>query len=93
VTGLASQQSKGWLHVAKGRCCQHLPLHHCCPADLQVRRSAVGHLCLFIFIAPPSHAELERRLRNRGTESEEKVLQRLSNAEAEIAKAQVGSAA
>eukprot|EP00775_Hariotina_reticulata_P012850 gene12850-12977_t len=54
----------------------------------QVRRSAVGDLSLFIFIAPPSHEELERRLRNRGTESEEKVLQRLSNAEAEIAKAQ-----
>lgn len=54
----------------------------------QVRGSALGPRCLFIFIAPPSHDELERRLRNRGTETEDKVLQRLANAESEIAKAQ-----
>jgi hypothetical protein len=58
----------------------------------QVRKSALGPHCLFIFVAPPSHEELERRLRNRGTETEEKVLQRLANATSEIAKAQVGSA-
>jgi guanylate kinase len=40
-------------------------------------------------VAPPSEQELERRLRNRGTETEEKVLQRLANATSEIAKAQV----
>lgn len=56
---------------------------------MQVKASALGHLCLFIFIAPPSHEELDRRLRNRGTESEEKVLQRLANAEAEILKSKV----
>jgi hypothetical protein len=55
----------------------------------QVRKSALGPHCLFIFVAPPSHDELERRLRNRGTETEDKVLQRLANAESEIAKAQV----
>jgi guanylate kinase len=44
---------------------------------------------MFVFVAPPSHEELERRLRNRGTETEDKVLQRLANAESEIAKAQV----
>jgi guanylate kinase len=57
----------------------------------QVRKSALGPHCLFIFVAPPSHEELERRLRNRGTETEDKVLQRLANAESEIAKAQVGA--
>jgi ribose 1,5-bisphosphokinase PhnN len=56
----------------------------------QVRKSALGPHCLFIFVAPPSHEELERRLRNRGTETEDKVLQRLANATSEIAKAQVG---
>jgi guanylate kinase len=55
----------------------------------QVRASALGERCLFIFIAPPSEQELERRLRNRGTETEDKVLQRLANATSEIAKAQV----
>ena len=55
-----------------------------------MRKSALGAHCLFIFVAPPSHEELERRLRNRGTETEDKVLQRLANAESEIAKAQVG---
>ncbi len=44
---------------------------------------------LFVFVAPPSEAELERRLRGRGTESEDKVLKRLANAKAEIAKSQV----
>jgi len=38
----------------------------------------------FIFIKPPSLAELERRLRGRGTETEEKVLKRLGNARGEI---------
>jgi len=38
----------------------------------------------FIFISPPSHAELERRLRGRGTETEEKVQKRLANAKGEI---------
>ncbi|KAF6259164.1 P-loop containing nucleoside triphosphate hydrolase protein [Scenedesmus sp. NREL 46B-D3] len=54
----------------------------------QVRASALGDRCLFIFVAPPSEQELERRLRNRGTETEDKVLQRLANATSEIAKAQ-----
>jgi guanylate kinase len=37
-----------------------------------------------VYIAPPSFEELERRLRGRGTESEEAVAQRLSNARGEI---------
>ena len=37
-----------------------------------------------IFILPPDMAELERRLRNRGTESEETIQTRLKRAETEI---------
>ena len=38
-----------------------------------------------VFIAPPSFAELENRLRGRGTETEEVILQRLSIARKECA--------
>lgn len=38
----------------------------------------------FVFINPPSMEELERRLRGRGTETEEKVLKRLANAKGEV---------
>lgn len=38
-----------------------------------------------IFIAPPSLDELEKRLRSRGTESEEQVQRRLKNARDEMA--------
>lgn len=37
-----------------------------------------------IFIVPPSLAELERRLRTRGTETDEKILKRLKKAEEEL---------
>ncbi len=37
-----------------------------------------------VFIAPPGLAELERRLRSRGTESGEQLLVRLANAEKEM---------
>ena len=40
--------------------------------------------CVFIFIMPPSREELERRLRARGTETEESILRRLANAEGEM---------
>lgn len=40
-----------------------------------------------IFIAPPSIEELERRLRNRGTEDEDGVLQRMKIAEDEMKRA------
>ncbi|KAJ4969651.1 hypothetical protein NE237_002750 [Protea cynaroides] len=39
---------------------------------------------IFIFICPPSFEELEKRLRARGTETEEQVQKRLRNAKAEI---------
>jgi guanylate kinase len=41
--------------------------------------------CEFIFIMPPTFEELERRLRARGTETEESILRRLANAKGEMA--------
>ena len=40
---------------------------------------------LSIFLLPPSKAELEKRIRNRGTEKEEAINRRLSRANHEIA--------
>ena len=37
-----------------------------------------------VFIAPPNIIELERRLRGRGTDSEEKIQKRLARAREEI---------
>lgn len=53
-------------------------------ATLQVRSS--GLPAIFVFIAPPSMEELERRLRGRGTEAPEQVETRLKNAYAEMAR-------
>ncbi len=39
----------------------------------------------FVFISPPSREELEKRLRGRGSESEETLSQRLRNAAGEMA--------
>lgn len=39
---------------------------------------------IFIFIAPPSVEELEKRLRGRGTESDEIVMQRLGESKREL---------
>ncbi|GAB4234971.1 MAG: guanylate kinase [Acidobacteriota bacterium] len=49
---------------------------------LQVRRRMPE--AILIFILPPSRAELERRLRHRGTDSEEVIRQRLRNAAGEV---------
>lgn len=43
--------------------------------------------CCLVFILPPSMAELERRLRKRGTETEEKITERLEQAGNELAAA------
>lgn len=40
--------------------------------------------CVSVFILPPSFAELERRLRHRGTESEADLQRRLRNAYGEV---------
>jgi guanylate kinase len=39
---------------------------------------------VFIFLIPPSMAELEKRIRSRGTETEEKIRERLGKAKAEM---------
>ena len=41
--------------------------------------------CVSIFIMPPSMEELEKRLRGRGTETEEVILKRLERAKEEMA--------
>ncbi|MGN0774757.1 MAG: guanylate kinase [Candidatus Ventricola sp.] len=40
--------------------------------------------CVSIFVLPPSYEELEHRLRGRGTETEEKIAQRLATARHEL---------
>ncbi|MBP5605151.1 MAG: guanylate kinase, partial [Ruminiclostridium sp.] len=40
--------------------------------------------CTTVFILPPSFGELERRLRKRGTETEEVIKQRLETARREL---------
>lgn len=54
--------------------------------DVQGARSvrASSLEAIFIFICPPSFEELEKRLRARGTETEEQVQKRLTNARAEL---------
>ncbi len=67
--------------AAAGRCC-------ILDIDVQgarlVRRS--GLKAVFVFVAPPSSEELERRLRGRGTESEAQIAERLAAAKQEIAR-------
>jgi guanylate kinase len=50
----------------------------------QQLHSAMGEDLVRIFILPPSVAELERRLRERGTDSEEVVADRMRRASGEI---------
>ena len=45
------------------------------------------HQGVFIFILPPDFVELEKRLRDRGTDSENVIQRRLKNAEQEISQA------
>ena len=39
---------------------------------------------IYVFLLPPSMEELERRLRSRGTDSEEVILRRLDSARGEV---------
>ncbi len=50
-------------------------------------KAAFGDRCLSIFILPPDMQILEQRLRQRSTEPEEKIQQRLHNAVGEMARA------
>nr|KAJ0187093.1 hypothetical protein LSAT_V11C900466420 [Lactuca sativa] len=54
--------------------------------DVQGARSvrASSLEAIFVFICPPSFEELEKRLRERGTETEEQIQKRLRNAKAEL---------
>lgn len=52
----------------------------------QLRESVPGGR--YVFILPPSMAELERRLRARGADSEEAIFRRLSGAASEIREAE-----
>ena len=47
-----------------------------------VKKSSMA--CKYIFIAPPTMEDLEKRLRGRGTETNEKILIRLENAKNEM---------
>ncbi len=55
--------------------------------DLQGARQLKARVSnlLTVFVHPPSWEELERRLRGRGTESEDQIQRRLETARAEIA--------
>lgn len=44
----------------------------------------LGRCAEFVFVVPPTYAELERRLRGRGTETEEVIRKRLSKAMLEV---------
>ena len=57
--------------------------------DIDVQGAAIlrrtGQMAAaYVFIAPPSMAELEKRLRGRGTESEDRIQVRLQNARQEL---------
>lgn len=62
----------------------------CCVLDIDVQGARLvrrsGLRAVFVFVAPPSSEELERRLRGRGTESEEQIAERLATAKEEIAR-------
>ncbi len=47
-------------------------------------KKVIGDNALSIFVNPPSYEELEKRLRSRSTESEEKIVMRLSKAHQEL---------
>jgi len=59
-----------------------------CLLDIDVQGAELvkksGMDAAYVFIAPPSLQELERRLRGRGTETEDAVLKRLENAKKEM---------
>ena len=51
----------------------------------QLKRQGVE--AVFVFIAPPDMVELERRLRQRGTDSDEVIARRIDNARGELQEA------
>ena len=53
--------------------------------ELNIKKQ-LGERALAIFVQAPSYEELERRLRSRSTESEEKIQMRMAKAKDELAK-------
>ena len=62
--------------------CMNVVLEIDVQGALQVMKSMPE--CVSVFILPPSFEELEHRLRGRGTETEEKVRERLETAKREL---------
>lgn len=62
----------------------------CCILDIdvqgarQVRKRSNQIRAIFVFVKPPSVEELEKRLRGRGTESEEQIQTRLAASKIEL---------
>lgn len=62
----------------------------CCILDIdvqgarQVRKQSNQIRAIFVFLKPPSLEELEKRLRGRGTETEEQIRTRLATSKTEI---------
>ena len=50
----------------------------------QIRNSALGRDVVSVFVLPPSIAELERRLRGRGQDSDEVIAGRMAKSQSEI---------
>ncbi len=50
----------------------------------QIRNSALGRDVVSVFVLPPSIAELERRLRSRGQDSDQVIAGRMAKSQAEI---------
>jgi guanylate kinase len=50
----------------------------------QIRNSALGRDVVSVFVLPPSIAELEQRLRNRGQDNAEVIADRMAKSRAEI---------
>jgi guanylate kinase len=97
-SAIRNQQPTGFLEWAEvhgnmyGTSCEEVAKHQQAGCDVildidvqgaaQVRQRGIP---VTIFIAPPSLAELERRLRGRGTENETTIAVRLNNARKELA--------
>lgn len=56
-----------------------------CQGAAQIKKNF--HRGVFIFILPPDYEELEKRLRHRGTETDDVIQRRLANARKEIPEA------
>jgi guanylate kinase len=50
----------------------------------QIRNSSLGHDVVSVFVLPPSIAELDRRLRSRGQDSDAVIAGRMQKSQAEI---------